>query len=436
MTRADVIQAAFRAWGRNFYRTTSLSDVAGELGVSKAALYRHFCSKQALLEAMHEWFLNDYAATTKEAYLRAASAASAKETLIILVGAIMRYYAGNANSFVFSLIYVYGERRLGSPREFLEERGLDAGIFERILKNAPSPLTIRLILATFTFALAYFHRLGPSERRAAGEGRGLPEGEGAERAIEKDISLVYCIIFNGLGFQKKEVEALDYRGLEEKVSGIGLRIEENELLHSVAEAVAGAGPWGVSMEMVAKLSGLSKSGLYAHFKNKRDMLIQLFATEFERIIGFAEESMKFSAVPAERLYLAVFAICDYLRSRPDVLIALDWLRTRRASFPEPGEAKVPSQLYRIFRDLRFPPEFEGPGAEGDWIPAWILFLVVTSLVFFVRMDKKKFTEWLSMPKVSRRKFSREEFAKVPNETVRNLYRIIVRGVGDLVPPAA
>jgi AcrR family transcriptional regulator len=438
MTRADVIQAAFRAWGRDLYRSTSLSDVAGELGVSKAALYRHFCSKQALLEAMCEWFYDDYTAKIRDEYLRAASTADPKEALSILIQAIMRYYADNAYSFVFSLIFIYGERRLGNPQESLSKRGVDMEIFEERLRHTDFPQAIRLVFATITFAMAYFHRLGPSERSigALKPLEGQAPGEG--RLIERDISLVCCIMFKGLGFQKEEVEALDYGALEQGVSGLGGRIEENDLLHSVAEAVAGAGPWGVSMEMVARLSGLSKSGLYAHFKNKRDMLVQLFATEFDRIIGFAEESMRLSPVPEERLYLAMFAIGDYLRSRPDVLIALDWLRTRRISIPEPAESKVPSHLYRIFRDIPLPPEFKERfrDAEGDWIPAWILFLIVAFLTHGIRLDKRKFVEWLSMPKGRRRQLSREEFAKIPNETFRVLYRLIVRGVvvGFSPPP--
>jgi AcrR family transcriptional regulator len=376
--------------------------------------------------------LDDYAAKVKDEYLRAAGSAGPKEALVILIKATMRYYADNAYSFIFSLIYVYGERRLGSPLESLVERGVDMEIFDRLLKNAPSPLSVQMVFATLAFAMAYFHRLGPSERSKAGTGGGQPD-----KQIEKDISLVLCIIFSGLGFQKEEAEALDYGGLEGRVTGIGRRIEENELLRSVAEAVAGLGPWGVSMEMVARVSGLSKSGLYAHFKNKRDMLIRLFATECDRIIGFAEESMSFSAVPAERLYLAVFAIGDYLRSRPDVLIAMDWLRTRHIDFPEPVESPVPVQLYRIFRDIRFSPVFNERfgDTEGDWIPAWILFAVVASLMHGVRVDKKKFAEWMSMPKVSRRQFSREEFAKVPNESFRDLYRFIVLGIGDFIPQA-
>jgi AcrR family transcriptional regulator len=447
MTRADVIQAAFRAWGRDVYRTTSLRDVAGELGVSKAALYRHFCSKQALLEAMGEWFCDDYAARTREDYLRAAGAADPGEALVILIRAIMRYYAADAYVFVFSLIYVYGERRLGSPQEMLTRRGVDMGIFERLLAHTDSPGTIRLVFATLAFAMAYYHRLGPSERsicpplpsphsQDGGADAAGPQGEaGKGEFLERDISLVCCIIFRGLGFQKEEVESLDYGALERKVSGLGLRIEENELLHSVAEAVARAGPWGVSMEMVARVSGLSKSGLYAHFKNKRDMLVQLFATEFDRIIAFAEESARLSTVPAERLYLAIFSIGEYLRSRPDVLIALDWLRTRRVGMPGPADERVPVHLYRIFRDIEL---FSGsPGrlyqVEGDWIPAWILFLIVTFLMQGMGQDKRKFTEWLSMPKGIRRQLSREGVARISNETFRNLYRLIVRGIGRPVP---
>ncbi|MDR0472401.1 MAG: TetR/AcrR family transcriptional regulator [Treponema sp.] len=40
MTKNDIIKAAFRVWGREFYQTASLSELALELGASKAALYR------------------------------------------------------------------------------------------------------------------------------------------------------------------------------------------------------------------------------------------------------------------------------------------------------------------------------------------------------------------------------------------------------------
>jgi AcrR family transcriptional regulator len=445
MTGADIIQAAFKAWGGDYYRSVSLSEVARELGVSKAALYRHFCSKQALLEGMYEWFLDDYAAKVRDGFSQAAAAAAPEDALRIIIRVMMRYYAGNVNSFIFSLIYVYGERRLGNPREFLAKRGLDTGIFGGIRELAP-PQAVPLILATLTYAMAYFHQLRPSERTAGNALRG--EGNSAEQELERDISLTLYLIFKGAGCFGRgapggegagcgavEHKPLDYGALEEKVSGIGRGIGESELLRSVAEAVAGAGPWAVSMEMVARMCGLSKSGLYAHFKNKGDMLTRLFITEFDRIIDFAEESMGFSEDPAERLYLAIFAICDYLRSRPDVLIALDWLRVRRVDFSEPEGKGIPSRLYRVFRDIQRAPELgrRFPGLESDWIPAWILFLIIASLMHGVRFDAKRLAEWFNMPKFNRRKLSREEFAKIPNETFRNLYRFIVQGINGPAP---
>jgi AcrR family transcriptional regulator len=430
MTRADIIQAAFKVWGRDYYRTTSLSEVARDLGVSKTALYRHFRGKQALLEAMYEWFRDDYTAQLGDWFSRIAAAADLEEALGTLVRALMGYYARNDKLFIFSLAYLFMERRQGDSGEFPLKRKPNGKIVDEVRRLAPSPEATQFILTTLTFSMINFHRHRRS-RSAGAEIREaeLTEVELTEAEVEREISLVLCIIFQGLGFSKGEIDVLDYGLLEVKASGINRGIEENELLRCVAEAVAGAGPWGVSMEMVARVSGLSKSGLYAHFTNKQDMLVQLFVTEFDRIIDFAEQSMKFSEDPAERLYLAIFTICDYLRSRPDVLIAMDWLWIQRTGVPEPGEEKVPSRFYRIFRDVQHSPELgrRFSGLEDDWIPAWVLFLIVAFLMQGVRADSKRFG--VCMPKGSGWQFSREEFAKLPNDSFRSLYRILTLGIG-------
>ncbi|MDR3249203.1 MAG: TetR/AcrR family transcriptional regulator [Treponema sp.] len=435
MTRADIVQAAFRAWGRAFYKNTSLSGVAKELGVSKPALYRHFCGKQALLEAMYESFFDDYAAFVKATYEQASKTTGYKEAMAAIARIMMDFYARNVYAFIFSLVYVYGDRRMGNTEEQLVKRGVDMSVFYRMegeLKAFP-PLVIHGAIATLTFSMARFHKLGqPGGTINQGfPGEPVQALSPSEAAIEAEISLVDCIISNGIGFQKQEIEDLDYGALEQQVSGTGIHIEENKLLHSVAEAVAGAGPWDVSMGMVAHRSGLSKSGLYAHFKNKHDMLAQLFVTEMDRIIDFAEESMKGSTVAAERLYLAIFSICDYLRSRPDILIALDWLRTRNVSMEQTGQAVIspPPRIYRIFRDIHFSPELKPrlPDTAEDAVPAWILFLIVNALMHGGRGAPEHFMNWTKPPK---RQASREDFGKISNENFRILYRFITRGIRE------
>jgi AcrR family transcriptional regulator len=421
MTKQDIIQAAFRAWGRSFYTITSLGEVAKELGVSKPALYRHFCSKQALLDAMYDSFMDDYASRIRDDYKMAAEAAEYQEVLFAVIRAIVRYFARNADAFVFSLVHVYGVQRREKTGELLIRRGVDMGILDRFFRDAPS----QAIMSTFAFSMAYFHRLGMNGEAAAAR-------EPSEQEINREISLVCCIVSNGIGFQKEEIELLNYEALESQVSLTSVP-EENKLLHAVAEAVAGAGPWDVSMGMVSRVSGLSKSGLYAHFKNKRDMLIQLFVTEFDRIINYAEHSMQVSAVTAERLYLAIFAICDYLRSRPDILIALDWLRVRRIGPLDPADKMVPFRLYRIFEDIKPSPELRGYLQGEDWIPAWILSLLVSSLVHGGRRGGGQFSQWFKIPKDQRGRLFREDFSRIPNEVFRVLYRFITRGIQEFTP---
>ncbi|MDR3336710.1 MAG: TetR/AcrR family transcriptional regulator, partial [Treponema sp.] len=114
MTKQDIITAAFRVWGRELYQTMSLTQIAGELGVTKPALYRHFNNKQALLDAMYGYFFDDHAVCLKSDYEKALLAESPLEGHLIMARAIMRYYCKNMDTFIFSLIQVYGNREAGT----------------------------------------------------------------------------------------------------------------------------------------------------------------------------------------------------------------------------------------------------------------------------------------------------------------------------------
>ncbi len=51
-TRRALLQSARKAFAERGYAATSLEDLAGTLGLTKAAVYHHFASKRALLEAL------------------------------------------------------------------------------------------------------------------------------------------------------------------------------------------------------------------------------------------------------------------------------------------------------------------------------------------------------------------------------------------------
>ena len=51
-TRESILMAALRLFSRNGYEGTSMRDIAGEVGISQGAIYKHFAGKDALLEAI------------------------------------------------------------------------------------------------------------------------------------------------------------------------------------------------------------------------------------------------------------------------------------------------------------------------------------------------------------------------------------------------
>lgn len=77
-TRAALVGAGLRLFGRTGYAATSVEDLAREAGVTTGALYHHFPTKAALFEAVFELVHTDLMAASGQA---AAQADGAVESL-------------------------------------------------------------------------------------------------------------------------------------------------------------------------------------------------------------------------------------------------------------------------------------------------------------------------------------------------------------------
>jgi len=402
MTKTEVIEAAFKAWGREFYLNTSLSQVARELGVSKPALYRHFINKQALLDAMTGYFFSDFADFIRADYENALKTGDNGKSIFIMTRIVAEYYARNANIFIFLMIKLQNRKldEFNIMKE-LRIRGIEMEkLYEPVKNYYFLPLGARLLNATLTFFIADFHKKGKTLTNPP-----------SEAAIARLIDAIEKIIGSGLCYTDEEIAALDFEALENRITGMVSGAGDDPLLKAVAGAVAEAGPWGASMEQVAHRSGLSKSSLYCHFKNKQDMLHQLFVTEFARIMDFARLGMRQSAVPVEQLYLGIFSIVEYLRSKPDILVAMDWIRNRGISL-KPPEDIPESQIdfLRLFEniEIKFLNVMPDEGGKGLWLTPWILFLIINTLM---------------------QKNAGHNMKNVPNDDIRFLYRLITFGIG-------
>ena len=413
MTKTDIIEAAFKVWGREYYFNTSLSLLASELKVCKPALYRHFISKNALFDAMTKYFYDDFTAFLREDYLKALQNKDKTESIFIMIRSVTKYYALNRNNFIYAMIKLNEHKTKSDDISHeLRQRGID---FRYLLdsvseKYTIEPLIMRLIFVTLTFYMAGFHKM-----RKNMENQSINPID--DTLISVIIGEISEILGCGLGYTREEIDSLDYDKLESQIAGTADNIIDDPLLKAVAGAVAEAGPWEASMEQVARRSGLSKSSLYCHFKDRQDMLHQLFLTEFKRIIEFARQGIGQSQNPIEQLYLGIFSIAEYLRSKPDILITFDWIRNRKLNFNPGGKKHTGPEFesLRLFDEIDIKPlNSENPfqrvlsGDEKISLSAWILFLIVNTLM---------------------RKNDGQELGKAANSDIRNLYRLITIGVG-------
>ena len=60
-TKDLILDAAFSFTREPRFTTFSMSELAERVGISKAAIYRHYESKEAVFDAMNERFFNTFA---------------------------------------------------------------------------------------------------------------------------------------------------------------------------------------------------------------------------------------------------------------------------------------------------------------------------------------------------------------------------------------
>jgi AcrR family transcriptional regulator len=367
MKREEIVDAAFRAWGRDSYRTNSLSAVSAELGVTKPALYKHFKAKEELLEAVSKRFFDRYcAALDASRYADFLGPSAPPDSINRLLDIFLDMFVADWEGFTYYLAVVLGLPRPHERiRSELEARGLR--LPEGPVFGGRTALLYHFGLSSGLFSLALFHG-------ARADHSARPDPEEAAAALSRARTLV----FRGIGYRKpvaSDYEAIDCRAR--------FRPDErgpvDRLLGAIAAAVAEAGPWKASMELVSKKAGLSKSGLYAHFRNREDMLSSMFESEYERIAAVLGPRIEACGGLPDRLYAAMATTAAYLRERPEVLSVLDWVRAQRidikVAFPE-----------RILAHHGFLAAAAEAGecslVEGslDLTLRWIHFLVVSSLV--------------------------------------------------------
>ncbi len=352
MTRNEIIDAAFSVWAREGYRKESLADLSRALGVTKPALYRHFSSKEDLKRAMRDAFFDLW---VKEMGGRTSTDQGA------LADDFARFFAARPELFVYAVLDLFRKPSAGETfAQELAKRGFPLRNIEGLPVEEKERSSFAVTGSMFTVAIAFFGSLknqvladasarpdtreGEGGRTCARDGQGSLIAEKLEEAAGVNPTKVGAfardLVLRGLAFSVsiEETRKAQLRGLA--------RLSQEEtaatdpILPAAAAAIAEAGPWNASMELVAKKAGFSKSGLYAHYNSKEELFARLVSNEFERMASIMGDRSSCVTLLEERFYLAFTAVANYLMARPDILVAMNWVRVQRIALGDLFPTKI------------------------------------------------------------------------------------------------
>ena len=180
-TRARIIETAETLFRRLGFAKTAVADIAGELGMSPANVYRFFPSKNAIVEAICQRCLSEL---DEKAWAVARSRGSASARLEQLFLEVLKYHLENLieEKRVHDIVLVAMENNWDAVRAHIEgirgiievilRDGIESGEFERVEPRETSELIQQAMVG-------FCHPLMLAE--------GLREGEDLEKQARATI---------------------------------------------------------------------------------------------------------------------------------------------------------------------------------------------------------------------------------------------------------
>ena len=348
--REEILAAAFRAWGETYFANTSLSKVARELDLTKAALYRHFSGKADLIESMEEAYLQDYV----EAVLRPLEQ-EAPEDLEAFVSSyfhlIFDFFVQRPEYYVFLIVHVLRDPVLEKPRFQQVLNRSQTLLGERLGTLAPHPVEDQrnylTLYAIYWLTEVYRTQEEGADGCATFRGLAVPPSEDERRRIV-EAAVRVCTD----GFVR--MAPLSERQLEgvERIAWINREemLEPDRIFSAIEEVVADEGFTGATVEKIAERIGMTKSSLYFYFRNKDEMFGEVVEREKAHFASLAVQRLRFLETTQEKVYALFLMFASYAINNPTQVTVLNWLRYRNVQVRPPR--KAPDQIHRAFEFLK------------------------------------------------------------------------------------
>lgn len=327
-TKDLILDAAFSFTKEPRFTAFSMSELAERVGISKAAIYRHYESKEAVFDAMNERFFNTFA----ELLLRLQKSCYTNPDIMPLIPFedIIAFFADNVdyiNFFIGSMANDSSfEKRIEKE---LENRGvtmLKHIQYDANDKETGTPERFARLIEAFYCGTSIFIFTKLREKMIQ---------EGAKVDSVADFSKKIVEFFTkGLEGTCRTSSRFYPQGLSEKrMDEIDkmCRInpedfpEEDRFFTALANVIKKYSFSGVTIEKIADEMNLAKSSLYSHFENKNKLITEQIRRELFLMQTIVMENCAEGKNFSEYLYIKIRSEFEYFMMRPSIIPICGWL---------------------------------------------------------------------------------------------------------------
>ncbi len=397
MEKREIIEAAFNQWQHQMFTNTSLTPVAEELKVTKAAMYRHFSSKKSLEAGMEDLFAADYCLASPSILLSLTTEPANRflETYIKELTGFLSDHAGYIRFMTAQLFHRDSVEELRFKETFFHEAEKIISFFRSSGMN--ESVAVRSIRYFYTHLLGFSLLLLKN---------GNKEGE-----IPGYAPVIATSFIEGFGGESDSRP--DYAAAERQINvGEEDLPRNNRIIDSLLTVVDREGLKSASLSKIAEEAGYSKSTLYSFFKNKDEILFSLFADHtaaFDRLyIRFCSSEYPFP----ERVYRLIVLLHRYLIRNKSFLTTLHWMRFQNLHIDTRNQNRWKSTLPQF---LHLPEEItcRNFGLSPTSLMNLLWFQLIREIIELTRTPTLV-----------------EAGNGDNNEHLRNLYRIFCHGAAD------
>lgn len=365
-TKDKIVNSAFSFYTTVLQRKVSLSEIAERTGITKAAIYKHFKSREELEQTMSE---------------------KLKEELLSIINDVDANMISKGNSSLKRIVVLLSEKKTylyyflsnlsdaGIESYFLQLKNSGVSSLNSLFDENDRIVSFDLYkdFLYVSFCVIFFiisRDIALTCRNMEDSKEELAKfADGVVRFINKGI---YC---NCPSRARERVSGLlRLCQLDRMIaSSVAMIPEPERELKALASCAKKIGFTKITVESIASELGLAKSSLYSKFSSKSELVSSSLKSSMRHLLEAVMSNIVNSESPSESIYIILKTSFDFFMKRPDLLIL-----SRLIQFNEPdffltcGEHQQDKEFYKFLCNcdiLGTLPDFGKPELGADYLYA-------------------------------------------------------------------